>query len=115
MNRKLTTGVPELHPIPVKAPWYMVGIDFIGPLSPVAKDGSRYILTISDYFTKWVEVVPIQSTKWHLQWQVHCLSSACVPIIYMCMQLFVHVAVHGFTSSFSLIIFVVQSMLLPCN
>ncbi|KAL5479401.1 hypothetical protein EMCRGX_G022921 [Ephydatia muelleri] len=42
----------------VKAPWYMVGIDFIGPLSPVAKDGSRYILTISDYFTKWVEVVP---------------------------------------------------------
>ena len=29
-----------------------------GPLSPVAKDGSRYILTISDYFTKWVEVVP---------------------------------------------------------
>ncbi|KAL5475728.1 hypothetical protein EMCRGX_G025577 [Ephydatia muelleri] len=58
MNRKLTTGVPELHPIPVKAPWYMVGIDFIGPLSPVAKDGSRYILTISDYFTKWVELVP---------------------------------------------------------
>eukprot|EP00731_Ephydatia_muelleri_P038909 Em0983g3a len=57
MNRKLTTGVPVLHPIPVKAPWYMVGIDFIGPLSPVAKDGSRYILTISDYFTKWVEVI----------------------------------------------------------
>ena len=58
MNRKLTTGVPELHPIPVKNPWYMVGIDFIGPLSPVAKDESRYILTINDYFTKWVEVVP---------------------------------------------------------
>ena len=49
MNRKLTTGVPELHPVPVKAPWYMVGIDFIGPLSPVAKDGSRYILANSDY------------------------------------------------------------------
>ena len=58
MNRKLTTRVPELHPIPVKALWYMVGIDFIGPLSPVAKDGSRYFLTISDCFTKWVEVVP---------------------------------------------------------
>ena len=40
MNRKLTTGVPELHPIPVKAPWYMVGIGFIVPLRPVAKDGS---------------------------------------------------------------------------
>eukprot|EP00731_Ephydatia_muelleri_P014878 Em0008g598a len=31
MNRKLTTGVPQLHPISVKAPWYMIGIDFIGP------------------------------------------------------------------------------------
>ena len=58
MNRKLNTGVPELHPIPVKAPWCMVGIDFVGPLSPIAKDGSRYILTISDYFTKWVEAIP---------------------------------------------------------
>ena len=58
MNRKLNTGVPELNPIPVKAPWYMVGIDFVGPLSPIAKDGSRYILTISDYFTKWVEAIP---------------------------------------------------------
>ena len=58
MNRKLTTGVPELHPIPVKVSWCMVGIDFIGPLSPVPKDRSHYILTISDYFTKWVEVVP---------------------------------------------------------
>ena len=58
MSRILTTGVPELHPIPVKALWYMVGIDFIGPLSPVSKDGSCYILTISDYFTKWVEIIP---------------------------------------------------------
>ena len=55
MNRKLNIGVPELHPIPVKAPWC---IDFVGPLSPIAKDGSRYILTISDYFTKWAEAIP---------------------------------------------------------
>ena len=87
MNRKLTTGVPELHPIPVKAPWYMVGIDFIGPLSPVAKDGSRYILTISDYFTKWVEVVPT-STKWHLQWQALFKVSICTD-----KYLFVHVVI----------------------
>ncbi|KAL5515510.1 hypothetical protein EMCRGX_G000684 [Ephydatia muelleri] len=46
MNRKLTTGVPQLHPISVKAPWYMIGIDFIGPVSPEAEDGSKYILTI---------------------------------------------------------------------
>ena len=36
----------------------MVGIDFVGPISPVADDGSRYILTIADYFTKWVEAIP---------------------------------------------------------
>ena len=58
MNRKFTTGVPELHPIAVKSPWYMIGIDFIGPISPESEDGSRYILTISDYFTKWVEALP---------------------------------------------------------
>ena len=58
MNRKLTSGIPEMHPISVKAPWYMLGIDFIGPLSPASEDGSKYILTISDYFAKWVEVIP---------------------------------------------------------
>ena len=57
MNRKMTTGAPQLHPVPVKSPWYHIGIDFIGPLTPVAQDGSQYILTISDYFTKWVEAV----------------------------------------------------------
>ena len=58
MNRKLSCGVPELHPIPVKSPWYMIGIDFIGPVSPPGEDGSKYILTISDYFTMWVEAIP---------------------------------------------------------
>ena len=58
MNRKMTTGKPELHPIPVKAPWHQIGIDFVGPLSPESDDGSRYIFTASDYFTKWVEAVP---------------------------------------------------------
>ena len=58
MNRKITTGTPQLHPIPVKSPWYQIGIDFIGPISPMADDGSSYILTITDYFTKWVEAFP---------------------------------------------------------
>ena len=65
MNCKLhvTTGVPQLHPISVKAPWYMIGIDFIGPVSPEAEDGSKYILTVSDYFTKWVEAIPTIDNK----------------------------------------------------
>lgn len=58
MNRKMTTGTPQLNPIPVKAPWYMLGIDYVGPISPTAADGSRFILTITDYFTKWAEAIP---------------------------------------------------------
>ena len=61
MNRKMTTGVPELNPVPVKAPWYMLGIHFIGPLTSEAEDGSQYILTITDYFTKWVEATLTQT------------------------------------------------------
>ncbi len=54
MNRKLTTGVPHLQTVPVVSPWYHLGIDFIGPLSPPGEDGSRYnILTISDFLLSW--------------------------------------------------------------
>ena len=56
-NRKVTNGIHKMHPIFVKAPWYMVGIiDFIGPFSPASEDGSKFILilTISEDFTKWV-------------------------------------------------------------
>ena len=52
------SGVPELHPIAVKSPWYMIGIDFMILFHLNQRDGSRYILTISDYFTKWVEAAP---------------------------------------------------------
>ena len=58
MNRKLTTGVPQLHPVAVVSPWHCIGINFIGPISPTADDGNKYILTISDYFTKYVEAIP---------------------------------------------------------
>lgn len=51
MNRKISTIRPELHPVPVKSPWFHLGMDFIGPVSPPSVSGSRYILTISDYFT----------------------------------------------------------------
>lgn len=59
VNQKLTDKTPELHPIPVKSPWFHVGIDFIGPISPTSIAGNRYILTISDYFSKFVDAVPL--------------------------------------------------------
>ena len=53
----LNKVAPELHPIPVVAPWHHIGIDFIGPISPQSTKGNYYILTISDYFSKWVEAL----------------------------------------------------------
>ena len=61
VNREMVISTPQLHPIPVKAPWYHIGIDFIGPVNPTSSQGNRYILTISDYFSKFVEAVPLPS------------------------------------------------------
>ena len=60
MNPKMERERPELHPIPVKSPWYHIGMDFIGPISPASEMGNCYILTISDYFTKyaWAKALP---------------------------------------------------------
>ncbi|XP_040917637.1 uncharacterized protein zgc:153292 [Toxotes jaculatrix] len=46
--------------IEVKEPWQWVGMDVRGPL-PQTKNGHKYILTVTDYYSKWVEAVPMQS------------------------------------------------------
>lgn len=53
MKDKVVTEKPQLHPVPIHSPWHHIGIDFVGPISPVSRLGNKYILTISDYFTKW--------------------------------------------------------------
>ena len=63
VNSKLTTTTPELHPVLVQSPWFHVGIDFVGPVTPESVHGNRYILTLSDYFTKWVEAVPLPTKE----------------------------------------------------
>lgn len=62
-NRKLSIAAPELHPIPVVSPWYHIGIDLIGPISPASKQGNQYILTISGYFTKFVDAIALQNKE----------------------------------------------------
>lgn len=42
------------------APWQWLGLDVRGPL-PQTLNGHRYILTVTDYFSKWVEAVPVES------------------------------------------------------
>lgn len=44
----------------VRAPWQWLGLDVRGPL-PQTLNGHRYILTVTDYFSKWVEAVPVES------------------------------------------------------
>ena len=61
-GRKISKAAPALHCVPVVSPWHHVGIDFIGPISPPSTQGSQYILTVADYFTKFVEAIPT-STK----------------------------------------------------
>ncbi|XP_078083259.1 gypsy retrotransposon integrase-like protein 1 isoform X2 [Mustelus asterias] len=42
----------------VTRPWEILGFDLIGPF-PETTCGNTYVLTVTDYFTKWVEAVPI--------------------------------------------------------
>ncbi|KAJ1159255.1 hypothetical protein NDU88_011923 [Pleurodeles waltl] len=50
----------ELKPIKVKEVWELLGVDLIGPL-PTTPTGNKYILTATDYFSKWVEAFPLKT------------------------------------------------------
>ncbi|KAL3973850.1 calcitonin receptor-like [Sarotherodon galilaeus] len=64
MNDPIKTVAPALHPIKVhpkvKEPWEVLGMDLIGPL-PETRLGNRYVLTMTDLFTKWVIAEPLKS------------------------------------------------------
>ena len=61
MNKSPLVTITELHPVPVHAQWNHVGIDFISPINPTSKRGNKFVLNISDYFTKWVEAIHLPS------------------------------------------------------
>jgi hypothetical protein len=54
-------GLMQLMETPDR-PFYMVGIDHVGPF-PATSRLNQYLLVITDYFTKWVEVYPCPSTS----------------------------------------------------
>jgi hypothetical protein len=47
-----------LVPIKTKAPFQQWGLDFIGEINPHSSAQHKWILTATDYFTKWVEAIP---------------------------------------------------------
>jgi len=44
-------------------PFEIWGIDVIGPISPPSSKGDRFILSITDYFSKWAETIPLREVK----------------------------------------------------
>eukprot|EP00253_Pinus_taeda_P027517 PITA_27517 len=47
-----------LKPIEVEVPLQQWGLDFIGEIHPSSSAQHKWILATTDYFTKWIEVVP---------------------------------------------------------
>ena len=47
-----------LKPIEVSTPFQQLGLDFIGEIHPASSGQHRWILTTTDYFTKWMEETP---------------------------------------------------------
>ena len=51
-----------LHPIKANRPFELIGIDCVGPL-PETDNKNKYIIVMTDYFTKWPEAAAVQDIK----------------------------------------------------
>ena len=60
VHNAVKTSAPTMIPIKPSGPFHLVGMDLVGPLQ-VTNNGNKYIITFTDYFTKWVEVMPIKN------------------------------------------------------
>ena len=59
-RRDKPTRTESLHPIQVGQPFDRIGIDVVGPLT-VTEDGNRYIITATDYLTKYPEARAVKN------------------------------------------------------
>jgi len=50
-----------LKSIAVNAPFQQWGLDFIGEINPSSSGQHKWILTATDFFTKWVEAIPTRN------------------------------------------------------
>ena len=59
-NHKLSKTAATLHPIRVEGEaWRQLGMDLVGPLHTTPR-GNKYIMTVTDYYTKWAEAEPLK-------------------------------------------------------
>jgi hypothetical protein len=52
-----------LQPVVVSGPFQQWGLDFIGEIHPASSGQHRWILTATDFFTKWIEAIPTRSAS----------------------------------------------------
>jgi len=52
-----------LKPISTERPFQQWGLDFIGEIHPSSSGQHRWILTTTDYFTKWIEAIPCRQAN----------------------------------------------------
>jgi hypothetical protein len=52
-----------LNPVVVSGTFQKWGLDFIGEIHPPSSVQHRWILTATDYFTKWIEAIPTRSAS----------------------------------------------------
>jgi hypothetical protein len=52
-----------LQPVLPDFPFSKWDLDFIGPINPMSSTRHIFILTTNDYFTKWIEVVPLRHNQ----------------------------------------------------
>lgn len=57
--KRITEGKVAQQKILCSRPFEMIAVDIVGPL-PITSDGNRYIITIMDYFTRYVRAIPVK-------------------------------------------------------
>jgi hypothetical protein len=58
VGREKRAAVP-LQPVTISRHFEQWGLDIIGEITPSSSKQHKYILTATDYFTKWVEAIPL--------------------------------------------------------
>src|SRR5436190_4831073 len=53
----------QQHPTDSTWPFEMWGMDIMGPISPPSAKDHRFILAVTDYFSKWAEAIPLREVK----------------------------------------------------